>query len=189
MNKRKKSRVWSTCLQDRDILDLIHRLDPRNSRKDWTRKVLSALRALGKQKGYCVSPDERADQGEYLLDMMWQAEPGCADCMLAVESDQGSLNADNFEKLMHVKSSQKLYILRTANFKSVEQNIREKLELQLMATFGQHATGEQYFLLAFSKRDLTAWFYKWGVPRNGRTGKMAFRKMEPIPLRKRMLRA
>jgi hypothetical protein len=83
--------------------------------RDWTTAVMSALRALGMEKGCGVSPDK--DEGAFLLDLIWWKNAELNDIALAVESEWGSNNAvwHDFGKLLVIKAPIKLMIYGTGS--------------------------------------------------------------------------
>ncbi len=142
-------------------------------RKIGLAEVKRVLRELGKEAKLYVSPDDAPDpypgerQPEYMLDMMWQRKGQTKDgrsvhpdVVLAIESERGRDRGD-FEKLMHVKAPQKLFIFWSSPGKS---GLKCRQELQQdMAMFTQHVCGEEYVLVEFRQAEHKAFRYKYEV--------------------------
>jgi hypothetical protein len=140
--------------------------DRKRAAKDWTAEILRVLRELGKRNHFYVSPDPDIGQCEYLVDMMWQKKqkPGAYPVVLAIESERDWGDLDDFEKLMHIKAPQKLFVLRSRRHSKGLQFISD-VEQKYMTAFTQHVSGEEYVLLEFAKREGKAFRYKYTVPR------------------------
>ena len=161
-------------------------LDPARTKGGWTAEVLRVLRELGKKKHFYISPDPRAKQRGYLLDMIWQRKErdekrSYPDVVLAIESgrDPYRKDLDDFEKLMHVKAPQKLLVFRSIRRAGDGQVFISDVEEKYMAVFSQHICGEEYILVEFPKDERAAFRYRYVVPRNGKNSRVKFREMKP----------
>jgi hypothetical protein len=160
-------------------------LDPKRAEEDWTAEILRVLRELGKENHFYVSPDRAMEQCEYLVDMMWQkkkTERAYPDVVLAVESERDWEDLDDFEKLMHIKAPQKLFVFRSRQHTKRSLQFISDVEQKYMAAFTQHVSGEEYILLEFARRERKAFRYRYTVPRAAGDRKnriVKFREIRP----------
>jgi len=164
---------------------IVSGLNAKRAEVNWTTEILRVLRELGRKKHFHVSPDARRQQGEYLVDMMWQRRSGSRtlpDVVLAVESERDFHDKDDFEKLMHIKAPQKLFVFRSKVRAKDGRSLIGSLEVEYMGVFTQHICGEEYILLEFAERERKALRYRYTVPRaasDGKRHKVKFREIRP----------
>ncbi len=167
--------------------NIIRGLISERSPHTWTGKILQVLDELGKAKGLYVSPDMYKDQGEYLVDMMWQKKDRrrtLPDIVLAIESESSRYkkDPDDFEKLMHVKAPQKLFIFRSREHAKDGLEFIESVQSKYMKSFTQHVRDEEYVVLEFAKRESMAFKYEYKVGKSGKIGRVKFREISsPTP--------
>jgi hypothetical protein len=140
------------------------------SRDNWTCEVKSALHEMGKKRGYDCYP--------WLLDYIWWSMKDQR-MMLAAESEFGTVGEieEDFEKLPAFKCPRKLLV-----FSGDEKNIeRAKNDAEkYLRQFGEHVSGEEYFLIAFTDSGTCCFWFK--VP-EGRNGHLKKEEVNFIPMK------
>lgn len=150
---------------------------------DWgERPVKNLLYELGCKYGraFCrkkgLPREKELDVQERLLDLVWMEKVTMA-IYLAVESEFASSmpgRLDDFEKLMSMKSSLKLFIYATRHT-SESGDVRRELA-QYVRKFSQHLEGEEYLLMDVMKGH--ADFYHYQVPNSGSVRDVEFAPLQ-----------